>query len=159
MRSAATGALAFALAACHAAPPSSIRPTQTFTGPGWAIAVPVDLGLTPHGPAHDARGGTWGSLNDGRPVLSMLVVRDARVPLEEYVRQLAAHDGSRILRQEPVAMPAGRAVYVELSNDLVPATHLVLVEPRAGIVATVSGHGMAGADLVEIARSLRVDDA
>lgn len=145
---------AILVTACQAtasAPPA--RETTRLEGPGWSLDVPVDLGLQPEESSITDITGTW-SDRDGRQ-LGILIWPDANEPLDAYVADLEGRPGTTIQRRDPVALPAGRGVYALLSNDLAPDSHVVMIEPRPGLIASISAVNISAGDLVGIARTFR----
>ena len=147
-------ALGALLAACQAAPPIRERPMVSVAGPGWSAGVPAELGLQAFRPTAD--GAAFVRLHDNEPGVTLEILRNG-VGIDESLAQLSRPGAPPILRQEPVAMPSGRAVYLELGPGG-RAARAVLAEPRAGVLLILAGSDVEAVDLVTIARTVRVDE-
>jgi len=150
-------ALGVTVAACQAAPALPTREVERVGGPGWSIDLPVDLGLDPSGLVANEAAGTWMGSDAGGASrhVTVLIVRDAQVPLERYADTVRLNSAERLRGLESVVMPVGRAFLAHLSNDRAPDSHTVIMEVEPGLIVTIGTFGLTAADTVAIARSFR----
>ena len=154
-RAAVAVALGVVVAACQSGPVPSIREVVRAFGIGWTVDLPADLGMEPAvAPSYTFGRWTAGSGEASRSV-HLIVARRVEVPLEAYIVTVRQQSGGRIELEQPLPVPQGRAIFYRLSNPRLAETPWVILEPRAGVIATISARCVAEGDLIEIARGFR----